>query len=208
MTTIYFNEIPLYISNIETSFLKNLKTLPGTYYNQQLNSTSLHNILNAVKNNEIRAAVFAGPDADALLEQIKNTFKIIIAGGGWVVNDVGEVLFILRHGKWDLPKGKLDEGETIEACAMREVEEETGVTGLKILQPVMITYHVYEHKGEEILKESHWYLMKTLTNNVPVPQLEEGITAIKWLDKAGIQKALSNTYPSVKDLAVWADQFF
>lgn len=208
MTTIYFNETPLYISNTETSFLKSFKGQPDTYYNQQLNGTSLNNILDAIKNNEIRAAVFAGPDGDVLLEQIKNTFKIIVAGGGWVLNNTGEVLFILRHGKWDLPKGKLDEGETIEACAIREVEEETGVSGLSILQPLMITYHVYEHKGQEILKESHWFLMKTVANNLPEPQLEEGITTVEWLDKAGIQKALSNTYPSIKDLAVWADQFF
>ena len=69
-------------------------------------------------------------------------FKIIKAGGGVVKNNNDQILFIYRLKKWDLPKGKLDKGETIRDCAKREVEEETKVK-VNLKQKIISTWHTY-----------------------------------------------------------------
>src|SRR4249919_1544763 len=84
---------------------------------------------------------------------------IIKAGGGLVKNEKKEILFMFRRGKWDLPKGKLDPGESIEECAVREVVEETGLKKVELKHFLVTTYHTYTENGKHILKESHWYNM-------------------------------------------------
>src|SRR5712675_1894974 len=101
---------------------------------------------------------------------------LVQAAGGLVQNERGEVLFMFRKGKWDLPKGKLDPGETLENCALREVTEETGVSQLELTKFLLVTEHEYEEKGMAILKETHWYLMKTNGKQILVPQAEEDIS--------------------------------
>jgi len=101
---------------------------------------------------------------------------LIRAGGGLVENEKGEVLFMFRRGKWDLPKGKLDPGETLESCALREVKEETGVSQLELIQFLLVTEHEYEERGLFILKETHWYRMKTTSHESLIPQTEEDIS--------------------------------
>lgn len=122
---------------------------------------------------------------------------MIRAGGGLVENEKGEILFMLRRGKWDLPKGKLDPGETLESCAIREVEEETGVRQLELIKFLLITEHEYEERGQFILKETHWYLMKTNSRQALVPQIEEDITELKWADSPDIKVIQENTYPGI-----------
>ncbi len=128
--------------------------------------------------------------------------KKIIAGGGLVLNDAGELLMIFRRGKWDLPKGKLDEGETIEQCAVREVEEETGVTGIVRGELISIGYHEYfdTYLKEEVIKETHWYAMKVSGKQVLVPQTEEDITAIGWVKGVDLEKCLLNSYANVVEV--------
>jgi 8-oxo-dGTP pyrophosphatase MutT (NUDIX family) len=108
---------------------------------------------------------------------------IIVAAGGLVQNPSKEVLLIFRRGFWDLPKGKLDEGETIEACAIREVEEETGLKQLILNHFITITTHEYFDKYlvKEVIKESHWYAMTIHDYQTGVPQTEEDITDMKWV---------------------------
>jgi 8-oxo-dGTP pyrophosphatase MutT (NUDIX family) len=125
---------------------------------------------------------------------------IIQAGGGLVENEKGEVLFMFRKGKWDLPKGKLDPGETLEACALREVEEETGVGRLELKKFLLITEHTYEERGIPILKKTHWYKMKTDSHQSLVPQVEEEISELRWLGPADFKIVLGNTYPSIVDV--------
>ena len=126
----------------------------------------------------------------------------IIAGGGLVLNDAGELLMIYRRGKWDLPKGKLDEGETIEECAVREVEEETGVTDIERGELISIGYHEYfdTYLKEDVIKETHWYAMKVSGKQVLVPQTEEDITEIGWVKGAELEKCLRDSYPNVVDV--------
>ena len=107
----------------------------------------------------------------------------ILAGGGLVLNEKGGLLMIYRRGKWDLPKGKLDEGETIEDCAVREVLEETGLLNVELGELIGITYHEYfdRHLQEEVIKESYWFAMRAKSDQLLVPQTEEDITEIKWV---------------------------
>lgn len=128
--------------------------------------------------------------------------KIIKAGGGLVRNGEGELLLIFRRGKWDLPKGKLDEGETIEACAMREVEEETGVKHLALGELISVTWHEYFDKwvGEEVIKETHWFKMDVAGVPALVPQTEEDITAIEWTKKSDLPKRMEQSYITIIDV--------
>jgi 8-oxo-dGTP pyrophosphatase MutT (NUDIX family) len=124
----------------------------------------------------------------------------IQAAGGLVENEKGEILFIFRRGKWDLPKGKLDPGETLESCALREVREETGVGQLELKKFLLVTKHEYEESGLFILKETHWWLMKTNSNQQLKPQAEEDITGVKWMSPGDFKIVQQNTYPSILEV--------
>lgn len=125
---------------------------------------------------------------------------IIEAAGGMVYNPKGELLMMLRHGQWDMPKGKLDEGETIEDCAVREVEEETGISNIKLCGILQTTYHTYTIEGISVLKPSHWYRMECSGEESLVPQTEEGITALRWVDRTEAAALVKTAYPSIREM--------
>ena len=122
------------------------------------------------------------------------------AGDGLVQNGNEQYLFMLRRGKWDLPKGKLDPGETLEQCAVREVGEETGLKRVQLGGPLLVTYHTYDESGHHILKETHWYRMTASPDQVITPQQEEQITELVWLGPGQIGRLLKNTFPSILDV--------
>ena len=127
----------------------------------------------------------------------------IIAAGGLVINDKHELLMIFRRGKWDLPKGKLDEGETIEACALREVQEETGLQDVTIESFAGITFHEYKNaynNNKDTIKETHWYHMRAAENQPLIPQTEEDIEVIEWVAEKDIAEKLSNSYTNIIDI--------
>ncbi len=124
----------------------------------------------------------------------------IIAAGGLVYNPQGAILFMYRRGKWDLPKGKLDEGETIEACAVREVEEETGLKNIQPGELIGITNHEYTMDNVEYEKETHWYKMSVNGEQLLVPQTEEDILELKWVEKSDLQPYLANTYENIREI--------
>src|SRR4051812_36809134 len=107
--------------------------------------------------------------------------KVIMAAGGVVENEKGELLLIFRKKHWDLPKGKLDEGETIEQCAIREVMEETGLKNIFLGELIDVTVHQYEENGDTITKKTAWYKMKGSSLDNLTPQTEEHIEEIKWV---------------------------
>lgn len=125
---------------------------------------------------------------------------LIEAAGGFVQNPEGHLLMIYRNGKWDLPKGKLENDEDIKECAKREVEEECGVNNLKIVSELQSTYHTYDLNKESILKRTYWFKMTTDYSDKLVPQIKEGITEVKWVDKKDIVKKLAFTYSNIKEL--------
>ena len=125
---------------------------------------------------------------------------LIEAAGGLVYNNENQLLMIFRNGKWDLPKGKVEVDESIEQCATREVEEECGISGLIIVQKLKETYHTYEINGQKILKCIYWFKMKSLFQGDLIPQNEEGITAVVWVNKKDLTEKLENSYRNIKDL--------
>lgn len=125
---------------------------------------------------------------------------IIEAAGGMAFNPQGELLMMLRRGQWDMPKGKLDEGETIEACALREVEEETGISKLRLCEKLQTTYHTYIFQGKMVLKPSHWYKMEYSGNEELVPQTEEEITELRWVDKIEAAELAQKAFPSIREM--------
>lgn len=125
-------------------------------------------------------------------------FNVEIAAGGKVINKANDVLFIYRFGKWDLPKGKLENNEKMADCAIREVQEECGIQNLEILAALDTTYHIFKRDDTLILKITHWYLMKTAFKGILTPQVSEGIEIAAFKNEIEIQKALKNTYKNIK----------
>ncbi len=136
----------------------------------------------------------------AVFHEFKTHFTCIDAGGGIVFNKKNEVLLIKRMGKWDIPKGKIDPGEKIEHGALREVEEECGITHLTIRSFLNKSYHSYKLQGHRFLKVTHWYLMDTDYTGKLVPQKEEHITEAKWFKWDDLNINELDTYQSIKEL--------
>ena len=137
-------------------------------------------------------------DLKLLWKEFKWYFKIEKAAGGLVQNENKEILFIYRFEKWDLPKGKIEKGESKKKAAKREVEEECGVNELKISGKLQNTYHIFQRKNCEILKLTYWYSMNTTYSGTLQPQIEEGITKVIYKNKEDVKKALENTYGNIK----------
>jgi ADP-ribose pyrophosphatase YjhB (NUDIX family) len=135
---------------------------------------------------------------DIILQDILTETKLVEAAGGIVENINGDFLFIKRLGNWDLPKGKIEKGETIEETALREIEEECGITNLELGTAISETFHLYVEKDILILKKSYWFNVKyNGTDMNLVPQLNENITEAKWFNKSNINQIKENTYPSI-----------
>ena len=130
--------------------------------------------------------------------------KALTAAGGWVKNDRGDVLWIYRLGHWDLPKGKLESGENIEECAVREVEEECGLTGIRLGHKLTETVHEYEQNGERYRKTTHWYAMEVKGCPPLSPQTEEGIEWVRWVPESEWSAELPGSYSTIQEVAAAA----
>lgn len=124
-------------------------------------------------------------------------FKVVVSAGGLLVNSKKELLFIFRGNKWDLPKGHIEKGETKEVAAVREVEEECGITNIVLGDFLLDTHHIYYQNEDVCLKKTHWFLMSSDYSGVLTPQLEEGITKVVFKDKKAVAKALLNSYGNI-----------
>lgn len=141
-------------------------------------------------------------DADRaqLEKELLWNFYPVYSGGGVVVNENGSILMILRRGKWDLPKGKLDEGEDIEQCALREVQEETGLGQVELGKRIGNTMHIYTMNNQLMLKYTEWYLMRGSVKGSLSPQEEEKIEEVRWVRPADIPALLRNSYETITDV--------
>ena len=127
--------------------------------------------------------------------------KQIEAAGGMVVNVENELLIIKRLGYWDLPKGKLEKAEIPKTGAVREVEEECGISNLIVQEKLPSTWHTYQIKSKKILKKTHWFLMNYAGEENLIPQIEEDITEVKFADPNWVKSnVLNNTYGSLMPL--------
>ena len=192
MYKVFVNELPLILTN------KLSETANGDYF--LLNSTAIQGAIDALSKKKLGEAYIYHPNHEEILKKFTKKIPLVVAAGGVVTNKKGKVLFIYRNDKWDLPKGKLEKGESIEECALREVEEETGVKGLKIENALQTTYHVFKRNGTYKLKEVHWYAMKTTYKGKLKGQKSEGIERVKWKGPKKINKALQNSYRNIKIL--------
>jgi len=139
---------------------------------------------------------------EKLPDFISESFKLINAGGGIVVNRSNDILYIFRRGFYDFPKGKIETNESAKNGALREVCEECGVlmSDLQIDRKLNNVYHIYELNGQYVLKNTTWFMMRYTGDNSLTPQTEEDITEIGWMKKSELEKFKSNTYPSLVDL--------
>jgi 8-oxo-dGTP pyrophosphatase MutT (NUDIX family) len=126
----------------------------------------------------------------------------IIAAGGLVTNPKGEILWIFRRGFWDLPKGKLDDGETIQSCAIREVQEETGIKEIQLHELLCFTNHLYFDKylNEDVIKRTYWFHMSISTLQEGIPQITEDIEKIEWNTLSKARHCLDNTFPNILEV--------
>jgi 8-oxo-dGTP pyrophosphatase MutT (NUDIX family) len=197
---IYFNDKPLFLTDKIDSEIEPYAHHDDAVLMDDFSSPGVNSIIHEMRQEKIHAGIFIHPDLKALQKAVWKKFTIIKAGGGVVLNDKNELLVIHRRGKWDLPKGKLDPGEKIEACALRETEEETGLKNITLKKLLCTTYHTYDESGKHILKESYWYLMSAPNQKDLSPQTTEDISVAKWIALENLEEIIANTYPSIKDV--------
>jgi len=197
---IYFNDKPLFLCDTIDDMLQPFIHHDDTIFIDELNTHTVKTMIHEMQLEKVHTGVFYHPDLEELKKAFYKKFTIIMAAGGLVANEKNNILLIFRRGKWDLPKGKVDKGESLEQCAVREVEEETGLKNIELLKPLTVTYHTYDEFGKHIIKDSHWYKMKVKGKQEIVPQTEEDISEIKWVKKKDLKNYFSNTFPSVKEV--------
>lgn len=197
---IYFDNKPLFLCDAIDETVEPYIHHDDAIFIDELNSHTVKTIIHEMQQPQVNAGVFFHDDLETLKQTFIKKFTLVTAAGGLVQNEKKEYLLIFRKGKWDLPKGKLDKGEELEDCAVREVEEETGLKEVKLLKPLCITYHTYHEGARFILKDSHWYSMKVNGPQQLVPQTEEDIHEIKWVKKAALAEYMKISYPSVADV--------
>ncbi|MEI8112501.1 MAG: NUDIX domain-containing protein [Bacteroidia bacterium] len=201
MYKVFFNDSTIHLSSgndksFKNNIADNVNLISYDFVNQMVSD---------IESDENGADfVLVNQEINQLWKQFRSYFKEIRAAGGLVQNDEGSFLFIKRLGVWDLPKGKIEKKETPENAAIREVEEECGLTKLQIIKPLDSTFHIYRSPylpfpKNLVLKETKWFLMKYSGDEIPVPQTEEHIEEVRWFAKSEIGTPMSNTYRSLQE---------
>lgn len=199
MYNIYFNKRVLNICN----FANLQKKDPNSVYMNGLEAGRIAEIPFFFEHSQNIKNLVVCTDAsniETTFNEICSAFTKINAAGGLVENEKGEYLLIRRNGIWDLPKGKQEDGEDIALTALREVEEECGISGLEQKELICITRHTYRMNGNFMLKHTYWYRMVHRGEANLVPQGEEGIEECVWVAPEKLPEYLKNTYPSIKEV--------
>lgn len=194
MIKIFLLDRCIYLTDIKQNNNKTEgRICPKTYSKEELK-----NAYTVFKDHSSQKALFLQEEnLEDLFNKFSTNFTIIDAAGGLVENNKKELLFIYRIGKWDLPKGKVEQGENIKEAAVREVEEECGITQLTITDTINPTYHIYYINEKPILKRTYWFKMKCEDESKLTPQTEEGITDVKWINSNRLNEMRMNTYSSI-----------
>jgi 8-oxo-dGTP pyrophosphatase MutT (NUDIX family) len=198
--TIYFKDKPVFLCDEITSLIDGYRHHPDTVFIDELSTSAINSLLHEIGKAQLHAGILYDTNFLKLKKSFFKHFTLIKAAGGVVKNNKGEILLMFRLGKWDLPKGKLDDNETISECAKREVQEETGIKNLEITESIGSTFHTYTQFGKHILKETQWFAMNATGNEDFIPQTEEDITQIIWVKKSDLEKYFLNSYPAIVDI--------
>lgn len=188
-TPIYFRKNGKFSTNLSVNFVPKLDKNNFSDFKEEITRLSLENEL-----------FVASPTPKETMREFFADFQAIEAAGGLVRNTVsGHLLIIKRHGLWDIPKGVIEEGESPETGAIREVQEECGLEKMAITHTLSPTYHAYFAYGKHWIKKTYWYLMES-DETVTAPQLEEDISETKWVNLDELSEIKKNTYASLLDV--------
>lgn len=208
---IYINDIPVKITDKKHTKKSfdivlsdkeegiSMNKLKGRILIQNKNKEAIDDLLKIMtkkRHDKIKKILIVVEDKKKSVSYLKSKFDIIEAGGG-IVQKEHKILLIFRKGKWDLPKGKLESGETKKEGALREVEEETGVK-VTLQDKIGATWHTYLQNGKYVLKRTYWYAMDCVDDSKMKPQKEEGIQDVRWMNRSELQIAMTNTYATIE----------
>lgn len=198
MYKVFVNEKKLLLSKQPEDFEKKLS---------YESFSTLEIALDLLENTSVKEINVFGENIDEIWTEFKSLFRIIEAAGGLVNKANGDMLFIKRLGKWDLPKGKMEKGESREESAVREIEEETGLKDVELVKFINTTFHIYiERNGDKILKCTHWFEMNFFGEDTSKPQIEEGITEVAWKNTSQIE---NEVFPSTfKNIELIVKEFW
>ncbi len=200
MYKIYINGTPLYLVSSEEVKSFGATTEKKIVLRHAGKKKFLVHIVHQLEtSHRFDAIVVFDTDAERIWSDFQKIYKPISAAGGAVFNADGKVLLIHRRGSWDLPKGKIDPGETPEQAAVREVQEETGLRQITLGPHLLDTWHTYELKGKRVLKTTHWFKMQT-TDSQLVPQTDEDIELAVWDDLNALLAEPKEVYGNILDV--------
>ncbi|MBN1599488.1 MAG: NUDIX domain-containing protein [Bacteroidales bacterium] len=197
MYKVFFNDRTLYLTD---NFEKHFQVKYGLFYKYDSRDGLQELITFYQKLKLIKSLYVFHSDIEELRDSFRTCFIPVPAAGGLISNEKGEFLMIYRRGKWDLPKGKISKKETTEETAIREVEEECGITGVEIVKPLLSTYHTYPFKNGTALKKTTWFEMLYRGSEPPVPETEEDIEEIIWVKKEDLAPYLEKSFPAIRDV--------
>jgi len=202
MYKVFFNDRNIFLTD---DFTKTFQLKYGLFYKFH-KKEELMELLSFYRNlKKIDNLFIFHDDMEELRNVFRSCFMNIDAAGGVIRNKKGQILIINRRGRWDLPKGKLDAGESFEEAASREVEEECGIQGSTIICRLLSTYHSYLIEDQAVLKKTMWFEMMYKGNQEPVPQQKEDITDIRWVSPSEISVIMKGTYGAILDVLKYAN---
>lgn len=168
---------------------------------QTISLLELPQIIAQIKTNLIETNYWVSHiNTEEAFKEFTSYFEVWSAAGGIVKNSKSEILMIHRFGKWDFPKGHLEENESVSEGAVREVIEETGIDSANIITPLPCTYHIYSFHQDWIVKKTYWYLMQSDFQGKLVPQMEEDILAAIWVPNYALHEYICKSYPALQFL--------
>ena len=197
---VYYSDKPLVLTTDREQYINDNPAAANYGFFEGASLRNYNQALQHLERPGINGVIIEDISGDALLDQLNAMYRTIDAGGGVTYNEDGAILMIYRRGKWDLPKGKLDDGERIDECALREVSEETGLQNITLGDKICDTYHIYGQDGEQLLKHTAWYKMTGSSAQKLKPQKEENIIEARWVKEADIAPLAARSYEAIREV--------
>ena len=197
------DKVLVFTQNINNSFLGE-KDIIHKYKSQKKLSSEFQSFIENKKQENLY--VICDTNVDKFFNKFISKYHIIKASGGLVTNKMNQILLIYRHGRWDIPKGKNNKNEKNKSAALREVEEETGISKLQIIKKLANTYHFFSENKTLYIKKTRWYLMNNTQDQIPESPNNEGITKVAWFDYTKLDNISKGAYLSVKEVIALAEK--